>query len=77
MTNVVWKDSIELMRQHGNAGRSNLFLHVPYLRKTYNKFISFILEHVSNATFPHPSPSDQGAYLSFIRILIGQIVHPG
>jgi hypothetical protein len=48
-----------------NAGV--MLMNIPYLRKTYNEFVSYILEHVGNATFEHPSPSDQGAYLSFYK----------
>jgi lipopolysaccharide biosynthesis glycosyltransferase len=133
----IWRPSIEQMRQNGNSGASNLFLHpgnyfgtwqridiplfvdseycllldsdtiikrpftladfgsnltrsiamsaegdkydprpwnagvmlmnIPYLRKTQTNFVSFIMEHVNNASFPHPAPSDQGAYLSYYK----------
>ena len=51
-------------RKPSNAGV--LLMNIPYLRKTYKSFLDHILEHVeTGGKFDHPSPSDQGAYLSF------------
>jgi hypothetical protein len=46
-----------------NAGV--MVMNIPFLRETYSQFLEFILQHVDTATFNHPSPSDQGAYLEF------------
>lgn len=48
-----------------NAGVS--LINVPYMRQTYERFIAYILNHTNTAKFDHPSPSDQGAYLSFYK----------
>ena len=48
-----------------NAGVT--LMNVPLLRQTHEHFIKYILSHVDSAKFEHPSPSDQGAYLSFYR----------
>ena len=47
-----------------NAGV--LLINIPFMRKTYKQFMHFIRQGIkSGGVFNHPSPSDQGAYLSF------------
>ena len=48
-----------------NAGV--LVMNVPNLKRTYNAFLDFILDHVETAKFDIPCPVDQGAYLDFYR----------
>mgnify|MGYP000302159422 CR=1 FL=1 len=54
-----------------NAGVT--LMNVPHMRATYDRFLSFILEHVYEPTFEHPAPSDQGAYLDFYAKNVRQI----
>ena len=49
--------------QPSNAGVT--LMNIPLLRRTHEKFLKFILDHVDTADFGHSSPSDQGAYLVF------------
>ena len=48
-----------------NAGV--LLMNLPYLRQTYDDFLHYILSHKETGGVfgGHPSPSDQGAYLTF------------
>lgn len=48
-----------------NAGVT--LFNVPFMRRTYQDFLDFILAHIDTAKFDHPSPGDQGAYLDFYR----------
>ena len=51
--------------QPSNAGVT--LMNIPLLRRTHEKFLNFILDHVDTADFGHSSPSDQGAYLVFYQ----------
>ncbi|KAL7575774.1 hypothetical protein ACA910_003104 [Epithemia clementina (nom. ined.)] len=46
-----------------NAGVT--LMNIPHLRHTHTEFMKFIMRHVRQGKFDHPSPSDQGAYLVF------------
>ena len=48
-----------------NAGI--MLMNIPFLRETHSAFIKYIVEHKSTGGQfrHHPSPSDQGAYLTF------------
>ena len=49
--------------QPSNAGVT--LMNIPLLRRTHDRFLRFILNHVDTADFGHSSPSDQGAHLVF------------
>jgi len=56
-----------------NAGVS--FINVPYMRQTYDQFLAYIVgRKEKGGVFDHPSPSDQGAYLSFYNDTVSFLI---
>jgi hypothetical protein len=67
---IAMSDEVDLLNIPFNAGVT--LMNVPHLRRTYQEFLNFILEHKNSAMFNvrigamnFPTPSDQGAYLEF------------
>ena len=63
--------SSELTKTKTPSNAGVMLMNIPNLRKSYNAFLKFILDHSeTKGHFGHASPSDQGAYLTFYNTTI-------